>query len=66
MVRKLLVIPILVFACQSSLFSQSCHDTLMPSSDFKAVVQTAHADVGWSREWIDFTGGLKCPGRLHR
>ena len=37
--------------------SQYCFDTVMPGPDFQAVVQNAHTEVGWYKEWLDYTGG---------
>jgi hypothetical protein len=65
MKNKYLLLPAILLSFQSFLFSQTCHDTVMPGSDFQAIVQTAHTEVGWYKEWLDYTGGKKIlPGPL--
>jgi hypothetical protein len=59
MAVKYFLFPGILFSIQSLLYSQSCYDTVMPGSDFKAIVQSAHTEVGWYKEWLDHTGGKK-------
>ncbi len=39
------------------LFAQDCHDTIMMRAGFKFAVQDAETEVGWYKEWLDYTGG---------
>jgi hypothetical protein len=59
MTNKYLLIPVFLFFLPSFLFSQMCKDTAMTGPDFHSIVQTAHTEVGWYKEWLDYTGGKK-------
>ncbi len=62
---KYFLIPGILLSLQTFVYSQSCHDTVMPGSDFQAIVQTANTEIGWYKEWLDYNGGKKIlPGSL--
>lgn len=40
-------------------YSQHCETTIMENAKFKFVTQTTKSEIGWYKEWLDYTEGEK-------
>lgn len=57
--KKLLLFLILSFLLLFPVYSQHCEVTKMEPANFKFVTQITNSEVGWYKEWLDYTGGEK-------
>jgi hypothetical protein len=57
MKKKIFLVLGIIFSVHSFAFSQTVRNPVLQGTNFRAIIQNAHTEVGWYKEWLDYTGG---------